>query len=479
MRVIENADQQGSHAAARAEFSMFTNASAVEDGWILVAPYGDFEGIAREPDGKGGEKKTRAIQRIDKAAVANMTNSMEKHRGLSKFFTAPPLFLGHPNKDPHLYPDKSPKGVFVNAKAVEAGFAVEPILTAEGEHLVASKRYPGISGHWDSEDTGEKTAAGLRVFRPLNFLSAGLVKSPNLPTFLNDDMVEQTKPDHDCAGASDAAYAATAKANKATKVANSRNAPADHAAAFQAHADAAEAHDHAADLHETAGVAARAAAHRESSDDHDEIAMHHLKAAKAAGAKVEITNDRQKNLAAQSGPAATQDMNKSKIIPLLTQAGLAEITNDSTDAQLEAAIGQIATRAARASALETQFTNERAERIGELLGRALESGKITAAEKPDWERRLKADFTNEKAALDKLTPKIKTASAINRGDAKPGEMTAAARTQFCNELIGELAGKHHLDRVKDYNRLFTMAQEARPDLFQGMKRSAFNKPAGS
>ena len=46
------------------------------------------------------------------------------------------------------------------------------------------------------------------------------------------------------------------------------------------------------------------------------------------------------------------------------------------------------------------------------------AGKITAAEKPDWERRLKADFTNEKAALDKLTPKIKTASAINRGDAK-------------------------------------------------------------
>jgi hypothetical protein len=108
------------NSSLRAEFSLFTNATTAEDGWMHVAPIGDFEGIAREPDGNGGEKKTRAIQRIDAAAIARMCNSANKVRGVSKFLKAPPLFLGHPNKDTHLYPDRTPKGVFVNFKTTAA-----------------------------------------------------------------------------------------------------------------------------------------------------------------------------------------------------------------------------------------------------------------------------------------------------------------------------------------------------------------------
>ena len=360
------------NAGARAEFTSFTNATATDDGWMHVAPIGDFEGVAREFDSATGkEKKTRAIQRIDKAAIAQMCNSANKRRGISKFLTAPPLFLGHPNKDPDLYADKKPKGVFVNFKETDQGLFGEPVLTDEGETLVASRAYPGISGHWDSEDTGEKTAEGLRIFRPLNFLSAGLVKHPNLPTFLNDTLAAQCE---------------------------------------------------------------------------------------------------------QPDPTV---MKKEKVIPLLKSSGI-EITNEATDDQLEAAITQLATTAAKVGPLETQFTNERTARINDAISRALETGRITAAEKPDWERRLKgADFTNEIEALGKLAPKVKTESVIDpaRGNGKgAAAMTRAQRTQFLNSAMTEVAAKHKLDLRKNYDQVYRLTQSERPDIFEAMQESPVNRP---
>jgi hypothetical protein len=515
MRVTKKADQQGSHAVrsvrslplpatrraeeklahtvefvnSRAEFVTFTNGATAEDGWMHVATVGDFVGIAREMV-NGVEKKTKAVQRLDKAALAQMTNSIS-HRGVTKFLTAPVLYLGHPNKDPHLYPDREPKGVFVNARHTDTDMFAEPVLTADGEKLVASKKYPGISGHWDTEDTGEFTNDGMRIFRPLNFLSAGLVKQPNLPTFLNDNLAAQTPspagrgqgegPEFSNEATSASAMSASKTAAKATAAtrADGGDTAQNHQAALDAHAKASDLHSKAADLARKDGDSDTADMHDGMAAKHDGKMIDHIKAIKKAGGKPEMCNDRATTLAAQCEQADSTDMNKTKIVPLIVKAAIpgVEVTNDSTDAQLEAALGKLVDQAGRAGSLETQFTNEREARITDLCAGALKLGQITEAEKPDWQRRLKADFTNEVAALAKLPPKVKVTPLPARGDRQPENMTPAQRTQFCNTAIVEIAKEAGLDPVKDYSKVFNLAQSKRPDLFKGMKRSAFNTPA--
>ena len=40
------------NSGACAEFTSHTNGVQAEDGWMHIAPVGDFEGIASEPDGR-------------------------------------------------------------------------------------------------------------------------------------------------------------------------------------------------------------------------------------------------------------------------------------------------------------------------------------------------------------------------------------------------------------------------------------------
>jgi hypothetical protein len=93
---------------------------------------------------------------------------------------------------------------------------------------------------------------------------------------------------------------------------------------------------------------------------------------------------------------------------------------------------------------KTGFANERTARIGDLLGAAITSGRITAADKTDWERRLKLDFANESVALGKLAAKVKTSANAQPG-AKPGSLVDAdtqsnviAIQGFINEELKKL-----------------------------------------
>jgi hypothetical protein len=74
----------------------FTNQMAIgEDGWGMIAPYGDFEGVAFTLDEKGKPQREIAIQRVTKANCAQMVNSYNvSRRGLTKFLTAIPQCSG-------------------------------------------------------------------------------------------------------------------------------------------------------------------------------------------------------------------------------------------------------------------------------------------------------------------------------------------------------------------------------------------------
>lgn len=173
----------------------FTNEIAIgEDGWAQIAPFGDFPGMALIADGKGGYKKEAAIQRMDKTAVAQMVNEYQRTRkGLTRFVTSRPIFLGHPDSPGAMgakYPDKHPKGVFANIACRDNGFFGEPILTEEGEQLIASRKVTALSGRWDAEFVAKEN--GVNIYRPVRFLSAGLTDRPNLPVQLLNEAEAET-----------------------------------------------------------------------------------------------------------------------------------------------------------------------------------------------------------------------------------------------------------------------------------------------
>jgi hypothetical protein len=175
--------------------TMINELSIGADGWAQIAPFGDYAGIAMIPDGQGGFTKERAIQRLDKIAVTQMANEYQQSsRGLSGFFKKRPLYEGHPDipVGGGQYPNKHPVGLFHNLACRDGGLYGEPILTDDGEKLIASKAYRALSGRWAAEFVGQED--GVNIYRPVKFLSAGLTNQPNLPVQLLNEAQPNPNP---------------------------------------------------------------------------------------------------------------------------------------------------------------------------------------------------------------------------------------------------------------------------------------------
>jgi hypothetical protein len=206
----------------------------------------------------------------------------------------------------------------------------------------------------------------------------------------------------------------------------------------------------------------------------------------------------------EDGPAKTKPGMNKKLSALCAALGI-QFANDADDAATEAALDQISqkvatfanekqtliddakTQVAAMATLTTErtalttdrdsarasFTNERAARIGDELGLALSSGRITAAQQPTWLNRLKveASFANELSALRTLHPTVKTESVtLQRGDRKIELANPQQRAEFCNELYDNIAKKEGLDRKRDFNKIFNIAQRQHPALFANMQQ---------
>lgn len=170
------------------------------------------------------------------------------------------------------------------------------------------------------------------------------------------------------------------------------------------------------------------------------------------------------------------------IIALLQRAGV-EIANDATEAQAETALTQLADKAkgipelansaetARGTLAQrdqelgtarTELANAKSGRIADLLDHAVETGRITPAEKPDWQRRLETSFANERTSLLALKPKVKTDAQA--GDRKEGNAQFAnvhERQQEALRLVNE--------KMKDgatYDDAFAAVQKENPALFK-------------
>jgi len=418
------------------------------DGWAMIAPFGDHPSPALLPDGKGGLKKVPAIQRIDKTGADAMVATFHnERRGLRKFITGCNIYVGHPHV-PGLgkfYPDKEPKGVFADLEVRADGLYGLPVFTNEGSDLVENanpgKRLKGFSGDLcDSEDCG--LVGGKPCYRPMKIVSAGLTNNPHLPVhFFNadDTLAEPTD-----------VAPANVNNNKPTNIMKKK------LIALLA----------ALSLKPTFANAA------EPTDTEAEAALGEIETKVAT-----FANER------NAWETATTGIKK-KLVGLaalvkISFANEAEITDPAaTIAQIEEKVKTFDTDL---TAARTSFANERTARIGDELAAALQSGRITAAEQPTWEGRLKveAQFANERTALRALAPKVKTTSITLQRGGKTEQVDISdprARAQFANEVMGGIAQELKLNRTKDHNRIYAEAQRRHPALFEGMQSVDIKMP---
>lgn len=423
----------------------FVNELTIEpDGWAMIAPLGDFPSEALVPTADGKLKRQKAIQRITKESAQGMVAEFHNSRtGLKKFLRGCNIYVGHPDM-PGLesrYPDKTPKGVFADMAVREKGIYGLPVFTnegmdlVEGRKLVNGQKCRGFSGRLiDSVPDGE--ANGLPVYCPTKIISAGLTPHPHLPVefFNSDDTLAEPSADK------------TKQQNNMKMKLLALLAALSLKPQF-ANADA-------------------------PTDGETEAALDQINARVA-----EFANE--------------QTTLKQKLLGLCKKVGIAfaneaEITDPAaTLAQVEdkvAALENAKTAlAGDVTAARTQFANEREARISDELGRALADGRITAADRPTWEGRLKvaAQFANELNALRALRPVVKTHTiTIARGgrEQQVDLSDARARRQFVNEMITETATELKLDPVKDARKVRAIVEQRHPALFRDVPHVEIKLP---
>ncbi len=403
-------------------FSFVNEIAIGEDGWAMIAPFGDHPSQALIPDGSGKMKKQKAIQRIDKAGADAMVAQFHNERkGVRKFLRGCNIYVGHPDVPglEKFYPDHEAKGVIADVEVRTDGIYGLPVFTNEGSELVEQKKFRAFSGNiGESEPDGEVN--GLPAYRPTKLFSVGLTNSPHLPVhFFNSDGSLAEAPTNQKNTMKKKLLALFAALSLKPSFANAEE-PAD--TEMEAALDQVQ-------------TKVAAFANEQTSLKTKLVAL---------CAKVGITFA---NADAVTDPAATLAQVEDKIVTLNT---------DLTNAR-------------------TQFANERKDRINDALATAVKGGLITDAEKPTWEGRLKveAQFANEITALRSLTPKVKTTSVtVNRGgkESQIDVSTPQARSQFINEAVTEVAAELKLDEKKDYTRVYNEVQRRHPALFANMQQ---------
>lgn len=149
------------------------------EGWALLAPYGDSHYPI--PNENGGH--TTVIQRITKESAQAMVETWNStFSRIKRFFRGGPIYSGHPDRKgfEHLYPDKEVKGLFNELQVRDNGLYVRPLFNDAGAQLLEGGRKLFFSGRWPAKQTGTKD--GMPVFEPYNVISIGLTPNPNLPT---------------------------------------------------------------------------------------------------------------------------------------------------------------------------------------------------------------------------------------------------------------------------------------------------------
>ena len=179
----------------------------------------------------------------------------------------------------------------------------------------------------------------------------------------------------------------------------------------------------------------------------------------------------------EAQPHTTRTVKKQIVIDFLSSRGIT-LANEATDDQVAAALQQFGDRAAVAEttlaagsfeleSLRTELANERKFHLETLLEDALASGRITAAQRPEWAARLETDFANASAALAQLAPALKTQAITQQLGGRKSEIANMGERR---DALETLVKTEMAKNGGDYDRAFAVVQKANPALFSAMKQ---------
>lgn len=156
---------------------------------------------------------------------------------------------------------------------------------------------------------------------------------------------------------------------------------------------------------------------------------------------------------------------KSGLESVFTKAGQADTLTTELANEKQARTADVKKLTGELDTAKTAFANERKARVADLVSAAIGDGRITAAEKAAWERRLTADFANEAPELAKLAKKVKTFANERPGTKRVDQAAAGAVTEI-SALIDAEEAKLPASHPNRRGVAFANAKKLKPELFQ-------------
>lgn len=126
---------------------------------------------------------------------------------------------------------------------------------------------------------------------------------------------------------------------------------------------------------------------------------------------------------------------------------------------------ELANAKAELATVQTALANERTAKIGLALANAIGAGRITLAQRAEWEGKLAADFETNTKALANNAPALKTTTITNDLGKRASEETQ--RTNQVLSLVNERRAKFPGEAYEDS---FANVKKDNPALFAAMKQ---------
>lgn len=151
-------------------------------------------------------------------------------------------------------------------------------------------------------------------------------------------------------------------------------------------------------------------------------------------------------------------------------AAIIKLASDQATAAAEMATAQGETTAAnsRASMLEAELTQIRGSAVETVIAEAINSGRITEADRPAWTTALNTSFVSESAKLSNLMPVLNTRSQVQTGDRRGPAVTDASNAiSRITEGVRAYAVEKSIDITTPagWDRAYAECKAAKPELF--------------
>ena len=188
----------------------------------------------------------------------------------------------------------------------------------------------------------------------------------------------------------------------------------------------------------------------------------------------------------ESGESENQKNNDMKLTPEALQAlgfapdaepspeeitaAIIKLASEQAEAKAKMATAEGETTAAnsRITLLETEITNIRGIAVESAITEAINTGRITEADKPAWTTALNTSYLTEKAKLDKLMPSINTENKVAQIGRRDLNVTDASNAvdRITQEVKGYAVEKAiDITTAAGWTKAYDACRAAKPEIF--------------